>query len=176
MRAYESYHDCPMWYPLLSQSMFKISMSGFEERSTTKLELELKENLHPLLVWIDYDKTPTKDNQVLKTMFLSDARFKNIQINLDSSVSDWRLLQAENKKVLLSARPKMHTEFYYEWRDCDKIIKDSVISKFHELRESFKDMFNKSFLDSVEKGSTRYLYEMYARLSSIKDQIEIFRS
>lgn len=176
MRAYEYYHDCPMWFPLLSKSMFNLSMSSFEERNNSKLELELTEKLNPLLIWIDYDKKSAVDNPVLKE--IGDIRFKSINISPDSSIDEWKIIDDENKKIVLSSRQKMSHEFNMGWRNVIEHVKHETISVFNELKKSnqdFNSMFSDDFISDLEsQENTRYLYEIYARLFSIKDQLDIF--
>lgn len=174
MRAYEYYHDTPIWFPMLSKSMFKLSMSNFKERGNSKLEWTNK--LHPLLIWIDYDKKAAADNPELSE--IGDIRFKNIKINSKDSCEEWATINAENRNTLLSSRPKMSHEFNQDWRDSNTSIKESIISVFIELKQSsadFNKMYDESFVSHInEQTNTRYLNEMYARLFSIKDQLDIF--
>lgn len=181
MRAFEYYHDCSMWFPLLSKSAFKAAMSSsIEERQSKRFIIELSSALHPLLVWIEYDKFSLKDMPELHDIHNLDTRFKELNINLDYSHDDWLKLEKENEGELLKYRPRMDTSFYEEWRNSKEIITQKALAYFEELRACYPNIFNDSLYENIRSyannNNTRALHGMYARLCSIKDQIDIFES
>jgi hypothetical protein len=178
MRAFEYYHDCPMWFPLISKSLFRLAMSSaINEMEKKHLMLELTEQLHPLLIWIDYDKVATKDNPAINLLPLSDKRFKGINITLDTSSDDWNELEKKNKEALVRNRPKMEREFYEEWSSYMEKLRSDFNITISDLMPIFSDIINDQFtnnINSISQSNARFFNAMYAKLLSIKDQIEIF--
>lgn len=181
MRAFEYYNDCSMWFPLLSKSAFKAALaSTIEERQSKRLMIELTSILHPLLVWIEYDGFSLKDIPELHDIHNLDVRLKGINLKLDYSHEDWMELEDQNRKELLKHRPRMDTSFYEEWRNSKEIITQKALAYFEELRAYYPNIFNDRLYENIRSyannNNTRALHGMYARLCSIKDQIDIFES
>ena len=65
---------------------------------------------------------------------------KNIKINLDSSIDDWKEINTRNKVMAVKHRPKMPDEFYTQWRDYRVGMKEELLSVFHQLKEYSSEM------------------------------------
>jgi len=179
MKAFEYYHDCPIWFPLMSKSMFTLAMSiPVDERLNQNLLLELIEQLHPLLVWIDFEKLGRIYKPNLDRSMLSDIRFKGLNIKLDTSTDEWYKIQEINNNILLKNRPQMNQEFYQDWRLSKEKIYEDLLNAFNELNSYYPQIFGDQLLNYIKinhQSNVRFLYQMYAKLYSLKDQVDIFR-
>jgi hypothetical protein len=180
MRAFEFYHDCPMWFPLLSKSLFRASrLLTFEERSSEKFMLELTERMNPLLIWIDYDFMSASSNKDLYNITLSDARFKGCNVLLDSDIDNWKAVNSKNEAILQRSREKVDSKFYIQWRDVNQYLKKETINAFYELSNYIPDIYKllgTNFVNYIESlpSSQNGMYQICSKLNSLKDQIEIF--
>ncbi|KZL93678.1 hypothetical protein [Clostridium magnum] len=180
MRAYECFHDCLMWFPLMSKSLFKASRSlTFEEKYNSKLMLELTERMQPILIWIDYASKPASNNKTLYNISISDIRFKGCKVLLDSNIDDWNAINLRNKEILQNLREKMNSKFYSDWKNVHQHLQRETINAFYELSSYSSDLdmiLGKDFVNYIEKSSSnpRGIYQICSKLSSLRDQIAIF--
>lgn len=180
MRAYEYYHDRPMWFPLMSKALFKASRCLSLQDREDRFMLEFTERLHPLLVWIDYASKPASENKSLARMSISDVRFKGCRVMLDSKTDAWKETDMRNKEVLKSRRPKMDDQFYAEWRDHMNIVYSDAIQAFYDIKNYSPELdalLDESILNLMERNletNPRVVYYVYAKLYSLRDQLAIF--
>ena len=176
MRAFEYFHDSPIWFPLMSKNLFKVSQSlSCEEKNDNTLMLYLTKNLNESLVKMDYDSMILEKNKYLHSIGITP----NQKIVLNSDKGDWEELQVRNKEKLLKNQIKMDSSFYNEWKNSDKIIVYRMFNAFYKLREINSDL--NSLLDPImlnnillNLNNTSFRNSIYAKLSSIEDQIDIF--
>lgn len=180
MRAYEYYHDRPIWFPLMSKALFKASRCLSLEDRADRFMLEFTERLHPLLIWIDYASQPASDNKLLARISISDVRFKGCRVMLDSRTDAWKEMDMRNREVLRSRRPKMDDQFYAEWRDHMNIVYSDAIQAFYDIKNYSPELdalLDESILNLMERNletNPRLLYYVYAKLYSLRDQLAIF--
>lgn len=179
MRAVETFYDSPMWFPLMSKSLFAASRSLMPLDRGNALILELTESLNPLLVWIDYDSVETSQNALLSTIPLSDFRFKGCRVTLDSATIEWEKIQRQNKDRLERSRHLMSTEFNNEWRDFQQhMIKEAKIA-IADLISIVPDEDRNVVLtlfSEVESAlqNSRLVAQLFSKVSSLRDQAAIF--
>jgi len=176
MRAFEYYHDCPIWFPLMSKSLFKVAQSmSAEEKRDDALMLFLTKRLNESLVRIDYASMPLEKNEYLHSLGITPDK----KIPLNTFKEDWEALQIKNRDKLLANRINMDKCFYDEWKNSDKIIVHELLNIFYTLKDinaDFNSLFDHVLLDSIIKNinNSGFRNSIYAKLASIKDQIEIF--
>ncbi len=165
MRAFEYFHDAPMWFPLMSKSLFILAHNmPREDKDDKKVPYLLTKSLYPVLANIDFDTMPiqTKEKVILHTN--SDA---------------WKEVQMRNKEFLMTKRSGMDEVCSLQWRSIKQLTQDEIFSMFYELKKYNKEMnllLDENMLNSIKKymDKTSFMNTTYARLCSIKDQLDIF--
>lgn len=179
MRAVETFYDSPMWFPLMSKSLFLAARSQGPLDRGNGLILELTERLHPLLVWIDYDSVAASENPLLSSITLSDPRFRGCRVSLDSDTAEWHSIQQANRTLLQQARHPMDDDFNRGWREYDQRVRTDALQAAQEL-ESLSDEADRPVIQALLAEVTEYLdnprltAQFYSKLSSLRDQAAIF--
>lgn len=180
MKAFQFYNDCPIWYPLMSKSLLRVANSlNYKDKLNEELILEVIENLHPLLPWIDFGEVPSQQNEGLQKIEISDVRFKNCKVEINKNLDNWKLTERKNQETLLKERPKMEESFYLNWRDNKSHLNEELFLLVDYLREYnslFKELLDNEMVEYLKNiKNNRLINEMYSKLCSLYDQIEIFR-
>lgn len=175
LRAFEYFHDSPMWFPLMSRSLFTASKQlTLDEKTNNNLMLDMTHALKPTLVRFDYDSVPFESNSYLPKLI---GRDKGIKIN--SNLDDWKEIDERNKELIMSNRSEMSADFYNSWKHSNLIIKSKLFSNFEKLRDTTGELemwFDATMLESIENNLNNqgFMNAMYAKMSSLNDQFDIF--
>ncbi len=180
MRAWEYYHDKPIYFPLMSKSALKaVMLLSLDEISEGKFMIDMTNELNNILIYVDYDSKKESENNLISQ--LRENTNKNI-LNLDKinlTKEKWLESQKYNSKILTECSVKCERKFYEEWRNSYEYIYSELIRLYYEIKEynkEFDDFFNDDFLELIYNSKeNRYkIYEMYSKLRSIDEQLKLF--
>lgn len=127
LREYSFRSERPVWFPLMSPALLKISNSGVSRlQDGDSVLYELLQRLNPLLARLPYD------NGFRGLSSLRPDAFSSVRLSLDKSRAGWDLAGSTRKRLVGQGRPRMGAEFNLQWREVRARLYDRCLSALDE--------------------------------------------
>lgn len=171
MRQFETYHDCAIWFPLLSPALLEASrMLTLEERKSDKIIYEITERLCPILIHMEYDNKKEKD---ISTLNLSDKRYMSCKIKMDEDLEKWNETEKLNHEEKLTQIKEKNIQ---PLKDINEYLYSKILEGYTYLYNNhpeMHDIINEQLMLNIEvnKQNSMYMREMYSKIYSIIDQL-----
>lgn len=175
MRQFEMYHDCSMWFPLLSPALLKASrMLSLEERKEDKIMYEITERLCPLLIYMEYDNRNMIEPNKLN---IAHKQYSRCQVKLDENIDRWKKIEEKNSIVKNQEIARKDIQYFKNVTPYlyNKVLEGYVYlyNNHHEVHDIINEQL---FLNiQVNKDDNVYIKETYSKIYSLIDQIILIK-
>lgn len=167
------------WYPLQSKSIFRLKHKSYGAFKNIELETDLIKNLNPILAHIPFESITDRKDIKNRENATAEAIYENLDIRIsDNGIDSW---EAGCKNKRLNSRYLNHSESDVNNEELKMKMYNACLYDLKELLIKNADLeraIGKILFVYINTNKENYakIRNLYNKISSLTDQIEIFNS